>query len=184
MLPPRTPLTASDFAPKLQSQTLPAPEAGLSRAPLKPQSDSAARWPATAQDAPLRSSLLAQDLSKGHFHPRTLLPSPTFPRAQLQKQLLASTLHTLPPRSARGHLSAPPFPSSPRLGRGAPRRQVRRAPSTHKTPQASAARLHPSAFMGTLGCREKALGFAQASCSHPCSVLYWPWEPQQVIGSF
>lgn len=140
---PPTPLTGSDFAPNLQSQTLQAPEAGLSRTPLKPQCHSAARLPATAGGHPTQMQpSRAGPKSKGHFLRRTLLPSPTFPRAQLQKQLLASTLPTFPQRSVHQHLSAPPHSSSPRLGRETPPLSAA-CPSTHKTPQAIAARLHP-----------------------------------------
>lgn len=121
MLPLRLLPPDSDFAPKLQSQTLRAPEAGLSRTPLKPPCHCAAPRLPRPEDAALRSSLLQQDLSKGHFLPRTLLPSPTLPRAQLQKQLLL-----------------PPYP----LGRRGPRAHTSR-PRCSQGPHAAAARPPP-----------------------------------------
>lgn len=143
MLPLRLPPPGPDFAPKLQSQTLRAPEAGLSRTPLKPPCHGGAPRLPRPEVAALRSSLLQQDLSKGHFLPRTLLPSPTLPRAQLQKQLVASTLPTWPPRPARPHLSAALLSGSPRLWREAPTTK-RGVPPAHPTPRAPAARPHPT----------------------------------------
>lgn len=119
-LPLQAPTWPPSFTPRPPS---PAPDAGLSlapRLPLKPQGDTPPALPPRPEDALPDPALSELVLSRGHFLPRTLSPSPTFPRAQLSKQLCASTLHTFRARSARPRLSAAALSPSPRLGPGPP----------------------------------------------------------------
>lgn len=89
MLPLGLPLQAPTLPPNCSRRPSRPQMPGTTRTPMPPR---APACPPRPEDAPLRPSLLQLDLRKGHFLPRTLLPSPTFPGAQLQKQLLASTL--------------------------------------------------------------------------------------------
>lgn len=120
LLPLRLPLQALTLPPTSSPRTSRPQKPALPGHHSNPNATAPPACLPRPEDAPLRCNLLALDLSKGHFLRRTLLPSPTFPRAQLQKQLLASTLPTFPQRSAHQHLSAPPHSPSPRLGRETP----------------------------------------------------------------
>lgn len=119
---PRAPLSGSDFAPRLQSQTLPDP--GCQPSP-PPHLATHANHKATAPPVSWEyASLLTSPLVAGPG-PETLssqnaFPIPHFPYSATPKQLLASTLHAFWRRSECPRFSEVPLSPFPRFDRGPP----------------------------------------------------------------